>query len=71
MRAPVVPTRTSTFPAPFRSIVHARSARSTMPKPETSSVGGIMIVRPSCVRNWFFRLSLPLMNGARYAMAPS
>ena len=65
MRAPVLPTSTSTFPADFRSMVHARSASSTMPKPETRSVGGIMMVRPSCVRNWFFRLSLPLMNGAR------
>jgi hypothetical protein len=68
--APVAPSRSSSWPAPLRSIVIAWATSGTIESAVISSVGGIVIVRPPSW-NSLFRLSLPEMNGARKASAPS
>ena len=67
----VVPTRINTEPARLPSIDTALVSFTTGANPEINSVGGIWIVRPSWVTNWLLSESLPEMNGARNAFAPS
>ena len=55
----------STLPAAFASIVRAFFTSGTMPSAVMSSVGGIVINRPSSVVNWLLSESLPETNGVR------